>query len=229
MEFFPLVLSVLPIQTIEYLCSQEYSRLEGLSGDHLVQAFSGSRNFDQIAWDLFSFEFSQKLGGPCVLPLLTRVFPWETFFFQISSFSFSYWSLCILQLQGVQGVFFSSLYPMAAYLKRSVLSSLGNKTLPPDLLAIASIHPAQHILDVLLQVCARHRALAGFYFPGLAVSVCTAVVLRAESGAVCLSRITSMSLDRFGLGLLPARYSPSCSITFLSPQDGGESKMGKLG
>lgn len=109
------------------------------------------------------------------------------------------------------------------------MSSLGNKTLPPDLLAIASIHPAQHILDVLLQVCARHRALAGFYFPGLAVSVCTAVALRAESGAFCLSRITSMSLDRFGLGLLPARYSPSCSITFLSPQDGGESKMGKLG
>lgn len=83
-----MVLSVLPIQTIEYLCSQEYSRFEGLSGDHLVQAFSGSRNFDQIAWDLFSFEFSQKLGGPCVLPLLTRVFPWETFFFQISSFFF---------------------------------------------------------------------------------------------------------------------------------------------
>lgn len=81
-----MVLSVLPIQTIEYLCSQEYSRLEGLSGDHLVQAFSGSRNFDQIAWDLFSFEFSQKLGGPCVLPLLTRVFPWETFFFRFLLF-----------------------------------------------------------------------------------------------------------------------------------------------
>lgn len=52
-------------------------------------------------------------------------------------------------------------------IKASVMSSLGNKTLPPDSLAVANIHRAQHILDVLLQVCARQRALAGFCFPGL--------------------------------------------------------------
>lgn len=39
MEFFLLVLSISHIQTIGYLCSQEYPRLEGLSGDQLVQAF----------------------------------------------------------------------------------------------------------------------------------------------------------------------------------------------
>lgn len=70
MEVFLLVLSVLCIQTIGYVCNQENFRLEGLFGDQLVQAFTESRNFGQIAWDWFSSEFSQKLGGHSVLPFL---------------------------------------------------------------------------------------------------------------------------------------------------------------
>lgn len=69
MEYFLSVLGVSLIQTVGYLCSQEYSRLKGLSGDHLVQAFSENRNFYQIVSDLFSFDFSQKLGGPLSYPL----------------------------------------------------------------------------------------------------------------------------------------------------------------
>lgn len=131
-----------------------------------------SRNFDQIVWDRFCFELLKKLGGCSVLPFLKQEYSLGKYFF-FQTFYFSYWSLCILpcilQLCNLQGVFSSSLYALAAYQKTSVLSNLGNKTLPPDPLKITNIHPAQHIRDVLLQVCAMQRTLTRFCFPGLSL------------------------------------------------------------
>lgn len=87
-QSFLLVLGVSPLQTVGYLCSQEYSRLKGLSGDHLVQAFSENRNFYQIVSDLLSFEFSQKLGGPLSYPFQHRSIPVGNIFFSDFFFLF---------------------------------------------------------------------------------------------------------------------------------------------
>lgn len=176
-----------------------------------------------------------KAGWP-FCPTLSNigVFPWETVFFRFLLF-ISLIGACAFCLAFYICAAFKESFPLLYALqlhtwKTSFLSSLGNKTLPPDPLKITNIHLAQHILDVRLWVCAMHRALAGFCFPVLSL-----LCIHSSSSEDWMRRLPSLSLlqylcefDGFDLGWLPARYSPTCSVTSLSPQDGGESKMGKL-
>lgn len=87
MEFFLLVLSTSLIQAIGYVCSQEYSRLEGLSGDQLVQAFMKAGTLIR----LYGIGSVLSCCKNCMAALKqeystlskTGVFLWEIFFFRL--------------------------------------------------------------------------------------------------------------------------------------------------